>query len=210
MPPVLFHSADYGPSEGGCSDDKLWKVFIVLVPFSIVSFWVGEFLTLNSHSFPSVRMASPHMWISILYFSSLSRLIVSPLGETEAVLMGVNPSVIWDSGHMEKRERFCLFGLSEIFEEPVLSSPCLNPHDLGELDVFASASHCDWHSINVCYIKLHLISHGTELGVNWLNIKITREHFVASCWGSPFPRDFKFLTIDLLPYSLLGLLSQTR
>lgn len=111
MQPVLFHSAGYGPSEGGCSDDKLWKVFIVLVPFSIVSLWDGEFLTGNSHSFSSVRMASPHVWISILYFSSLSRLIVSPLGETEAVLMGVNPSVIRDSGHVEKRERFCFIWL---------------------------------------------------------------------------------------------------
>ena len=44
-----------------------------------------------------------------------------------------------------------------------------------------SASHCDWYSVHACCLELCLISYGTELQVNWLNIRRTRS---CLAWGS--------------------------
>ena len=63
--------------------------------------------------------------------------------------------------------------------------------------MYRSACHCDCRLVNVCYIELSLISHGTEPQVNWLNVRRTRSCFA---WGSSLPGQFKFLTIVPLPY----------
>ena len=54
--------------------------------------------------------------------------------------------------------------------------------------MYRSASHCDWYSVHACCLELHLISHGTEPQVNWLNVRRTRS---CLAWGSSLLGWFK-------------------